>query len=660
MKTSSNSTRYRLTQPHRPTECTSDASQSSTRFKHGLSHAVTLAGQDGFDLRKAALRQLLPIALVIGVMVLLWDRIAQLDASYVYASFRTVEPWQWICAVALTIVSFWALGRYDLVVHRLADTGISDATAERAGMTAIALSQTVGMGVLSATLVRWRMLPDLSLTQAARITITVTISFLTAWAVLTSVAVLCLPIQLSAGNWIAAMVIVAAAMLACAALLRPTTLARFQLPPLRAMVAFLMLAMLDMTAAGSALWVLLPEGCDIGFATLITAYMLALGAGLISGTPGGMGGFELTLLAVLPQTGIEPLLAAVLAFRAVYYALPASVAALATILGPKQGAHVKQPAMRLTQVDGAALPARVGQAIDTAPRAEAGLLRHGRLSLIDSNAKRPFGMAAICGQSLIMVSDSFQNGQHGSSTFAHLAKLAQRSFCAPFLYKIGGQMASAARNTGWKVLPIAREAWLNPQEFSLDGSNKRQLRRKLRQADQSGVIVHEAGANLPLREMNKIAQSWALNRKGERGFSMGVWSPDTLPFARIFLAYHQGVLVGFLTLHTNQYEHVLDLMRTTTDAPDGTMHALVTTAIACAKQDGLTRFSLAAVPLGEKPSETLLLRKIRRVLDSACGAHGLRQFKSAFAPNWETLYSAAPTKFAMTIGLYDVIREIRG
>ncbi|MCK8483971.1 phosphatidylglycerol lysyltransferase domain-containing protein [Aliiroseovarius sp. S2029] len=449
-----------------------------------------------------------------------------------------------------------------------------------------------------------------------------------------------------------------------ASLLRPRLLSGVRLPPLRAVGAFLVLAVLDMVAAGAALWVLLPAGCDISPLQLIAAYMLALGAGLISGTPGGMGPFELTLLAALPTAGPEPLLAAILAFRAVYFALPALLAAALTIRGPRavlshRRGQANQPATtRLRPPFGPHLPTHVAQALRTAPRAEAGLLRHGRFSLIERGNATPVAMGTTSGQSLIVLSDPMDPALSPDTFLSELEDLARRGFHAPFLYKIGGRIACAARRAGWRVLPLAREATLDPQRFTLDGSDKRQLRRKLRQADKAGVVIQPGGVDLPFADMDRIAARWSATHGGERGFSMGVWSPATLPFAQVFLAYYHGRLVGFLTLHANANEHALDLMRIDPSAPDGTMHALVTQAIAAAKADGIARFSLAAVPLGACRNERTAFQLIRRVLNAACGADGLRQFKSAFSPHWETLYAAAPSAVALGIGALDVMREI--
>ena len=626
-----------------------------------VTQALSQGNANGIDLRKLAMRQTLPVALAFGLVVLMWDKIAQLDIGYIHASLKTVGALQWAGAAVFSALSFWALGRYDRVVHRLIGSPIASGDAQRAGVTAIALSQTVGMGVISSAFVRWRMLPEISFLQAMRISVIVSISFLSGLAVVASLVALTVPMTLPWAGWLAWIVLATACAFAVLTVFRPRPFSGIHLPPLRAMGAFLGLAFLDTAAAGAALWMVLPEGCDIGIVPLVAAYLIALGAGLVSGTPGGMGAFEITLLALLPELGQEPLLAAVLAFRAVYYAVPAILAALVTIRGPRR-ARACAPAEATASLHPVAqaphLPAQVAEVLREAPRAEAGLLRQGRLSLIETAQGQPAAIGAASGQSLIMLSDPLIASDSHLAFFKELHGLARRSYLSPFLYKIGARTASSARALGWNVLPIAKEAWLNPQTFTLDGAAKRQLRRKLRAASKAGIAITEAGADLPLSDMERIARNWSEARGGERGFSMGVWHPESLPHSRVFLAHHQGRLVGFITLHSNQNEQVLDLMRPAHHAPDGTMHALLTQAIECAAQMNCPRLSLAAVPLGPHPEEPLLFRHARQALDRSCRADGLRQFKSAFAPSWETLYAAAPSRLSLGLGAVDVAREI--
>lgn len=99
------------------------------------------------------------------------------------------------------------------------------------------------------------------------------------------------------------------------------------LPSLPALCKITALTLLDTAAAALALYVLLPAGLDIGFAMLFPVYLAALTAALVTGTPGGVGPFELTALGLLPQGAAPEIMAGILAFRLIYYALPALIAA---------------------------------------------------------------------------------------------------------------------------------------------------------------------------------------------------------------------------------------------------------------------------------------------------------------------------------------------
>ena len=627
--------------------------------------AATLRADLGIDPRRLALRQALPLAVVLALGWLLWDRMAALDLAGIRAALATVGPAQWLAAAGFTAVSFWALGRYDAVVHRLTGTGVGGPAAVRSGATAIAVAQTLGMGAFTGAFVRWRMLPELSLAQAMRVSVIVALSFLAGWAVLAALAVFAVALPLPFARPLAALVLTGALGAVVLSLWRPGPLTRLPLPSLQAMGTIFALAALDTLAAGMVLWVLLPAGLVLAPVELVAAYLLALGAGIVLTTPGGVGPFEVALLTLLPQVPPEPLLAAVIAYRAIYYAAPALIGFALLARGP---APAPRPDLaRAPRLDRLAmapsLPFLIEAVIDSAPRAEAGLLRHGRLALLRDGAARPAAMAAASGQSLIALSDPLRPDAAPGDLLADLTRLARARFLAPVLYKSGARLALAARARGWAVLPVAEEAWLDPAAFSEAGAARRHLRRKLRKAEAAGLSLMEASPRqprpLPLDEMAAIATGWAAARGGERGFSMGVWDPEVLPWSHVFFARDgAGRLLGFITVHANATEHTLDLVRPGPDAPDGLTYLLVSRAIAAAAQAGARRFSLASVPHRGAPGEPLALRRGRALLARHSGAEGLRQFKSAFAPHWEPLYLAAPSRPALLLGALDLWREI--
>ena len=122
-------------------------------------------------------------------------------------------------------------------------------------------------------------------------------------------------------------------------------------------------------------------------------------------------------------------------------------------------------------------------------------------------------------------------------------------------------------------------------------------------------------------------------------------------------AEHHGRLCAFVTFQKSGNEWCLDVMRHTSEMPDGTMHALVHSAITAAKELGIERLSLAATPACPDPSSRFFRWSARRAVSKA-GGTGLRQFKSTFAPKWEPRYAAAQTPLSMAIGLADITREV--
>lgn len=605
---------------------------------------------------RLALRQV-PALLLAGLLVvLLSGRLSEVDPPEVTAALGQLVPRQWAAALAFAGLSFWAVGRYDALVHRYLGTGRGEAEARRAGLLAIAIGQMAGFGLLTGALVRLRMLPGLGLGAAVRITLAVTVLFLAAWAVVTAAAVLALPAPgpLRPLAW---GVMAAVPLVLVLAVLRPEFAVfgrRLRLPALATMAPLAGLAAVDTLAAGLCLAVLLPPEVAVPLAVLIPAFLLAFGAGLVSGAPGGMGAFEVVLLALLPFAPAGPLLAGILAWRVVYYAVPTVLAMALLARGPWM-AERAAPSPEPVSVD---VPpsAAIEAVIARSRRAEAGLLRQGDELFLPLPARHRAGQAegamlTRTGQALTMIGDPL-GGARPQKALAALARAAHDEGRLPCLYKAGARLAVAARRAGWIVMPVAREGWLCPAEFRLDAPERRQLRRKLRKAEAAGLAVARAHLPMPIAEMAAVSAAWVAARGGERGVSMGRFAPVYVAAQRVYLARLEGRLVGFLTLHEGSREWTLDLMRTAPDAPDGTMHAALALAIGEAEAAGCGRISLAALP------DDRLDAAIARLRPRA-GRDGLGQFKRAFATGWETLYIAAPGRFSLALAGLDLLRSIR-
>jgi len=617
----------------------------SGKYTRGVARAA--------DIRLASVfgRQLLPLAVVLVALWILRDKIPSLDVAQVWLTLQQFTALQWAAAAIATACSFWAVGRYDQVVHGLMGTSASNRQARISGAAAMAVAQFAGFGVLSSALVRWRLLPDMTLPAALRMSLAVSLSFLAGWAVVTAITVLGTGFGSENMQAIAQAVLAGAGILLAILIWQPEFLP--PLPAARAALMILFLALIDTFFAGAALYALLPADIGVTPAVLIPAFLIALGVGLVGGTPGGVGPFEITLLALLPTLPHEPLLATALAFRMVYYVAPALVAFVVLFRGPM--ANRSPNAVQISPAPGNPfLPPLLERTLWQARRAEVNLLRQGGFATMSSGTRMQALITPV-GQSLLMLADPLDTDAPTSDTLRSLRNSAERRQRAALIYKCSARTALAARKMGWSLLPVAHEAWLRPASFSIDGPKRRQLRRQLRKAEKSGVTIKCGLRRLPLEEMAQVSQQWAQNHGGERGFSMGQFDADYINCQRVFLAYQGTQLIAFVTLHEVHHEWTLDLMRHQADAPDGTMHLLICAALQKAAALSLPRLSLAAVPCA-KAQELHMLAWLRAHLFKSSSSAGLLRFKSSFAPNWETLYAAAPSKTGLLIGLWAVKR----
>ena len=541
------------------------------------------------------------------------------------------SPAALVAALVLTAVSFWAVARYDAVAHRHFRTGIPEAAARRSGFAAIALGQIIGLGVLTGAAVRWRVLADLPPARAMQVSVFVAVSFMLALSYLAAVS-LALPGGPRLATLPAAAVVILLPLVAVWLALSPAPLAvrlRRFCPSLRAMGAILGWAALDVLAAGLALYLLIPAG-TLDFQTFLPVFLLALMAALLSGAPGGLGPFELTLLSLLPQVPAAELLGGIVVFRAVYYALPASLAVLVLLRPERRG-----PAREVS-----APPA-------PAPSAEMGVLRQNGGALVSAGATAAAHWPLP--QSLVQLFDPL--GGTAEQAAALLLQQAAQQNRMPLVYKCSARQAVGLRCLGWRVLATAQDAVIDLRSYDLASPARARLRRALRKAESAGVRV-EHGPRLPLSQMARLDLCWQERHGRARGGTMGRFCPVYVARQEVFLAYRHERLIAFATFHRDDRSFYLDLVRHGTDLPDGTMQALVHAAAVSAQAAGLASLSLAGVPHAPDWAARLPL------IGPRFSERGLRQFKNGFAPRWQTRYAAAPGPVALVLGLADVAREV--
>ncbi len=590
------------------------------------------------------MRHGIPLAFLCGCALFLWPVIQSQDAEQLGQAWHAIAPADWILAAVFTAISFLAIGQYDVIAHRQLDTGLPAEQARQSGIAAIALSQTIGFGLVTASLVRWRLLRGFGPGVAAVVTMFVSLTFIVAMVTLTALACVFLPTpQYLARLSLCAVPIVLG--LLYLTLRHPRLTLRgflIELPGVRATFAATGWAALDMGAACFALWLLIPEIARPDLLAFLPAFCLALSAGLLSGTPAGVGPFEVVLFALcatgMPaETDMAALLVAIVGFRLVYFALPACLAAIMLLVRRERISVERRPGL---------------PDLHDATRAETCVIRQngGR---IEELGVTHAGLWPT-GQALVAMYDPFD--APGPGFFDCLAERARDRNRFALIYKAGAETALAARHAGWVCLHSADDAIIDTARFDLDTPERAGLRRKLRKAARSGLRVRDMQPG-DLTRLAEIDGEWQASQGRARGGSMGRFCASYLAAQRVLIAEAEDRVVGFASFQVCKREWALDMMRHGDGAPDGTMHALVHAGIEAATSAGMNQVSLAAVPACPDPASAIW-RSVAFKLVGQSGGTGLRQFKSSFAPRWKPLYLAAPSRLALGIAALDVAREV--
>ncbi|HMN19994.1 MAG TPA: bifunctional lysylphosphatidylglycerol flippase/synthetase MprF [Ottowia sp.] len=250
-------------------------------------------------------------------------------------------------ALLLTAASFGALALYDvLAARRVAPGRVPARLAALAGFVGYGFSNAIGFHVFVGGPIRYRIYQAVGLDAAdvARIVSLSALTFGGGLLTLLGSALLLNPAGVPVLQWLGSqaarglgavlLLVVAGSVAALARGAARLRLFGWTLPLPGAASAVLQIGIgaLDIGAAAGALYVLLPADVVPGYAAFLPVFLAAVVASVVSHAPGGLGVLEATVLLGLGAGPRPDVLAALLAFRAIYYLLPLLLAA-AGLLG---------------------------------------------------------------------------------------------------------------------------------------------------------------------------------------------------------------------------------------------------------------------------------------------------------------------------------------
>lgn len=287
------------------------------------------------------LLRFLPIPLLALAAWVLWRELHGLNPNAVRHAMVQWGPGRSALALLLAFTVYGLLASNEQVALRWAHAHVPLKIGLRNAFIAFALANTLGFGFLvggafrANVYRRW----GVGLGKVAQITAYGALTFIFGVLALAGGLLLHardqvysqLAVEPFIGRAVGGLMWVGLALYATAGALAPERIRLFKFefkPPRPGLVAVQVLfGCADVMAGAGVFWLLLGRGAP-HYSDFLSAYIVSIMAGLLSGVPGGAGVFETAMLQLLPMVDRTVLAAAFLGFRLIYYFAPLTVALL--------------------------------------------------------------------------------------------------------------------------------------------------------------------------------------------------------------------------------------------------------------------------------------------------------------------------------------------
>ena len=289
-----------------------------------------------------AARRVVPTAAALVLCALAaWSlyRVAQMvSLDDIRTALEKVPPSAIAGAIITTIGSFSAFILQDFLALKRASRALSLPRAAVGSFIAQSIAHVTGFAILvgGALRARYFLACGLALTSVLSVQASFSVSFGLADSLLTGLATLVRPYLASQAThlsigWLrfAACVLILGALgvFALATYLRRHHLAvRYNLAvaPARTLALQILCSVVDIMFVAATLYLLLPDTIGVGYVQILACYLIGVTLGLWSHVPAGLGVFEATILVLIhaPHDQVAQVVAALLAFRAIYHLLP--------------------------------------------------------------------------------------------------------------------------------------------------------------------------------------------------------------------------------------------------------------------------------------------------------------------------------------------------
>ena len=286
------------------------------------------------------------VVIMLVAFYLLKEKLSDIKWASVLDAMYKISWVSLVVAAGITAANFLLLTGYDMIAVRYLRKQVPVRRVMAGAVVGYAMSNVFGWTV-GGTAVRYRLYSKwgFSLVEIVAFISIISMTFWLGMFLLAGIAFVGLPVQLpehlasklilepATWGWIFLLVVLLY-LLASIFIRKPVhwNEYRFALPPFNLSAMQLVVSAGDFVLASAVLYFLIPSdlrGHDaIHFSTVLVAYLAAMIGVVVTHMPGGIGVLELIVLEMTPPSAKEPVLAALLLYRVIYYLVPAFFAML--------------------------------------------------------------------------------------------------------------------------------------------------------------------------------------------------------------------------------------------------------------------------------------------------------------------------------------------
>lgn len=310
--------------------------------------------------------------------------------------------------------------------------------------------------------------------------------------------------------------------------------------------------------------------------------------------------------------------------------------------------------------------------VQASPEAEANLVFLGDKSILTSEDHRGFVMYSVAGRSWVALGDPVAPPEEMAALAQRFVELCDQHGGWAVFYKASRQQLYRYLDLGLSVVKLGEEARVPLEGFSLEGPERRNLRRSWRRAVQEGCtfeVVDASQVRTLLPRLREISDDWlASKRTREKRFSLGFFDERYLSRYPAALVRMKGELVAFANVWQSgeRAELSVDLMRFSTAAPPGVMRYLLVELMLWGRERGYGWFNLGMAPLSGLQASAVapLWNQLGTAIygygERFYNFQGVRDFKEWFHPVWEPKYLVSAGGAARPVIIANIASLIAG